>query len=140
MNNGISGEQTAGVVIAAGSWRREALAAAAGLGSKVALSRAATGRLVGGGNVATVTVDPHELATEVDGELHRNQRGSLPDLGNVLERRVFGDRKNQSFGAEGGCGDGGGEEEEENRGEEGEGSGGRHCWWCVTVMEICGFI
>lgn len=126
MNNSIARKEAAGVVVAAGPGRRKALAAGAGLGSQRALSRAAAGRLVGGRDVAAVTVDPHELAAQVDGELDRNQRSPLVDLGDVLPRWVLCDGEDEGFGAEGGCGNGGGEDEEENGGEQAEGSGGRH--------------
>lgn len=75
----------------------------------MALGGAATGRLVSGRNVATVTVDPHELTAEVDRELEWNERGSLVDVGDVLERWVFGDREKEGFGAEGGSCNGNGE-------------------------------
>ena len=126
MDNGVAGEEAASVVVAAGSGRRKALTAGSGLGSEGALGGAATSGLISGRDIGAVTVDPHELTTQVHRQLHRNQRGSLPELDDVLERWVFCDGEEESLGAEGGGGNGGGEEEEENRGEEGEGSGGRH--------------
>ena len=102
------------------------MTAATGFGGERALGGATTSGFVGGRNVVTITVDPHELTAEVHREFHRNQRSSLVDLGDILKRWVFGDGENKGFGTEGSCGNGDGEEEEENGREEGEGSGGRH--------------
>lgn len=122
LDNGVFGGKVASVVVAAGVGRQIAFAAGNGFG-EVALGGATASGFVGGRNVATVTVDPHEATAEVNREIDWNQRSSLVDLDDVLERWMFDDRENEGFGGEGSCGNGNGEEEEENGGGGGEGEG-----------------
>ncbi|POO02267.1 hypothetical protein TorRG33x02_020510 [Trema orientale] len=77
----ILGWENARVVVAARLWLGKGRAGVAWRGGYGAWSRVAACRLVSGGHVTLLVVDPEGVAAEVYGELDGDEWGPLVDLG-----------------------------------------------------------
>ncbi|GER55309.1 tRNA 2-selenouridine synthase, partial [Striga asiatica] len=115
---GGSGERVVGgyaarVVIASGPWPIEAVAAR-GVPGEGALGRSAANGPIRRGDVVSVAIGPEEAASEVDGEVHWDERRALVDCGEVLEGSgIFSHWEDQSIWSKRGLSAGNGDEQEQ---------------------------